>query len=223
MSPKHFFLGLCALTLVTPIACRSTQSSVLRNENAEDRSSLTFSPELLQNSTTPFLTHISSDPMQNYLAMNIQYQPVEELREELQRLLPYTLKNRGEAHITVVNPVEYKNRLMNKLSMTAIHEIAKSKAIQSSDFEAVCLGEGQKELDGVVEHTWFIVVRSPQLLNLRAEIQKAFVAAGGEKEAFDYQLFYPHITLGFTKRDLHFEDGVIKDERSCVYPLAVQE
>lgn len=211
-----FVLGSSLWTLS---ACRSTQHSSLHDDATDPRPIFNVSAELFQNSSLPFLTHISADPMQNYLAMNIQYAPVEALREELQKQLPYKLKNRGEAHITVINPIEYKTNLMSAISMDTIHQIAQAHAIQSSSFQALCLGHGSKVLDGVLEHAWFIVLRSPQLLTLRQEIQDAFLTAGGEKGRFDSQLYYPHITLGFTKRDLHLEDGVVKDESSCVYDL----
>ena len=39
------------------------------------------------------------------------------------------------------------------------------------------------------------------------------------REKYHLTDFYPHITLGFTKRDLHFEDGVRKDKSTCVADL----
>ena len=79
------------------------------------------------------------------------------------------------------------------------------------------MGKGAKDLDGANEKTYFVVVKSDGLLELRTKIQKAFVAAGGSAADFLPENFYPHITLGYTKRDLHYEEGIRKDDSSCKY------
>jgi len=54
--------------------------------------------------------------------------------------------------------------------------------------------------------TYFIVVDAPFLKTWRK------TRWGLNEEKFPY---YPHITLGFTERDLHLQDGAVKDARSC--------
>ena len=110
------------------------------------------------------------------------------------------LKNRVEAHMTVVTPPEMK--------LLAGPERAKFLAqLNALDWTQkvitpVCLGRGFAVLGGQKESAYFIVVESPAVSDLR--------------EKFGLSHFRPHVTLGFSKRDLHFEDGVIKDRTSCI-------
>lgn len=169
--------------------------------------------------TMTFIEHVGDKPMQSYLTQNIHFPPVDRLRGDLEGKLGVSLKNRGEAHITVVTPVEYDKVLAPRLSMRKINEIARQAGIQSIPFEPLCIGAGQLKIDGRDEQAYFIVVNAPKLVELRRTVQQAFVAAGGDGTTFVPENFFPHITLGFTKRDLHAEDGVIKDSRSCLYRL----
>lgn len=93
--------------------------------------------------------------------------------------------------------------------------MAINRNIQGSNFDVTCLGSGKKDKD----HTYFIVVESQDLVEIRKDVQKLFVHRGGDPLAFNPTKFYPHITLGFTTRDLHESDGVIKDKRSCLYGI----
>lgn len=70
-----------------------------------------------------------------------------------------------------------------------------------------------------METTFFIVVNSVDLINIRTVIQLLFIQKGGLPNQFDANNFYPHITVGFTKMDLHDSNGVIKDSRSCVQKI----
>ena len=63
---------------------------------------------------------------------------------------------------------------------------------------------------GQNEFTYFVVVQSEDLISIRKKIQDSFVGKGGDKNDFNPLNYFPHITLGFTKRDLHESDGVIK-------------
>jgi hypothetical protein len=67
---------------------------------------LRYSPDLF----TP-ITFLEN---KSHLAMNIPYIPVESLRKEVEKRLGSDLKNRGEAHITVITPPEYE-RLKSRL------------------------------------------------------------------------------------------------------------
>jgi 2'-5' RNA ligase len=132
----------------------------------------------------------------------------------IEKTIGRKLTNRGEAHITVVTPLEFDQVLKPFLTIEEINKIAKDNSIQESSFDILCIGSGRKELDGVNEETFFFVVESPDLLKIRHKIQEAFEAAGGKKSLFNGNYFFPHITIGFTKRDLHISDQVIKDDRS---------
>lgn len=151
------------------------------------------------------------------LAMNIQYAPVLNLRDQVNKALGLRLnflrnwENTGEAHITVITPPEYKGVLSKRLSMKRIAAIASEEKIQESDLTIKGLGCGQKELHGTTEQTFFIIVESANLLKIRTRIYEEYLKAGGAKDAWNPDAYYPHITVGFTKRDLHEGDGVIKD------------
>lgn len=148
-----------------------------------------------------------------YLAQNVSYSEVKNIKESLEVKIGKKLKSRGEAHITVISPPEYKV-LKEKLTMTAIDEIALINKIQDYPFEALCVGKGQLVNDESVE-TYFIVVKSKALLELRKKINTTYIQSGGDHTEFDVDVFYPHITLGYTERDLHLLDGVVKNSSSC--------
>ena len=145
----------------------------------------------------------------DYLSMNVPYAPAHKIDVELMRRLGKTLRDRNEAHITVITPPEYQS-ISAQISMTEIKPLAKSLNLQSSKFEVRCLGRGQ--IKGNLE-TYYLVVVSDDLVTFREAIEKRVKAGGG---TFDAEHFYPHITIGFTQRDLHEADGVIKDEASCI-------
>lgn len=147
--------------------------------------------------------------------MEVNFPPVAELFKQLLIAKRVQMTNRGEAHITVITPVEFDNVLSAKLTLEDIDAIAKKVRIQASEFKVVCLGKGSANVEGKSEDTYYIVVQSEDLLSIREAVQKKFEEKGGVKGAFKASQFYPHITLGFTRRDLHESDGIIKDERSC--------
>jgi len=183
-----------------------------------------ISEQVFKNSKLSFQSHHGPGAFGSYLVMDVNFGPVSDVYKQLLTALKgVSLINRGEAHITIVTPVEYSEILKTKLSMTEIDDIAKKNKVQNSKFEVVCVGKGSQEINSKTEDTYFIVVRSPELLKIREDIQKLFVSKGGDKDFFKPQYFYPHITLGFTLRDLHVDDGVIKDESSCAYDLELKQ
>ncbi|MCC7442603.1 MAG: 2'-5' RNA ligase family protein [Bdellovibrionales bacterium] len=178
----------------------------------------TVSASLFSGADAPFLQH-TGPGFDSYLAQNLPYAPVPAFVSDVEREFGLTLRTRGEAHVTVITPPE-AIRLGSHLSIQRIHELA-SPEVQRAALVPICLGRGQKALGGRLESTFFVVLNSSDLLDLRRRIAFEFQTAGGAPEAFDAESFHPHITLGFTLRDLHLQDGVIKDERSCVAALAV--
>jgi 2'-5' RNA ligase len=164
-----------------------------------------------------FVAHTEEKPMQAYLAMNLPYADYKPLFEEVQKTEGLTLKNRGEAHITVISPVEYDKILKKHLSIADIHKIAQEFKIQDAEVHPVCVGRGQKEIKGQMEKTYYVVVDSAALMELRGRIEEAYEKRGGKPQEFVPERFFPHVTLGYTARDLHYEDGVHKDKDSCLY------
>jgi 2'-5' RNA ligase len=169
-----------------------------------------------KNADLKFISHQGDGRFATYLTMEVQYAPVKNVFEQIQTKTQLKLKNRGEAHITVITPIEYFDVLKSHLTMNEIDKLAQSLNIQAAGFEVKCLGRGEVTAAGKIDQTFYIVVNSVKLLEIRKEIQKLFEQKGGEVNSFKAEVFYPHITVGFTTRDLHESDGVIKNESSCV-------
>jgi hypothetical protein len=123
----------------------------------------------------------------------------------------------------VITPREYYDVLKSKLTLKSIDKIVKA-SIQKSTFKVICLGKGMAEIKNnkkklKTEETYYAVVESLDLIDLRKSIQHAFGKNGGKKQLFDPENFDPHITLGFSKRDLFKIDGVVKNRKSCYAAL----
>lgn len=149
----------------------------------------------------------------NYLAQNLQFLPFDKIRTQLEHKLERTLLHRGEAHITVLSPPEWEI-LTSHLRPTHIEEIAQIFKIQQMPFEVLCVGSYSSPDKGA---TYFLVINSPHLFDLRTRIHRAFTQLGGNPDKFDPTHYFPHITLGFDVKDFHHADGAIKDSSSCVY------
>ncbi len=165
--------------------------------------------------------HKGESYFENYLSMEVPFEPVADLFKQVLVSTRQKMTNRGEAHITVVTPVEYNEVLKKFIDISEIHEIAQKMKIQKSKVFVNSLGRGQKILDSEskkIESTYFLIVTSKDLVALRQEIRNRFVARGGNKAAFKpAEDFYPHITVGFTSRDLHASDGILKDRKNSFY------
>lgn len=169
--------------------------------------------------TDPPTPALRANHKDNYIEMSLPFEPAEALRVKLEERLSQPLKNRGEAHITVITPLEFE-ALKSVLSLDEIAALA-NRMMPGRRHRAkpLCIGVGEAMLDGHVEKTYFVVVSAPFLLRVRHAIEHAFAEKGGKRGVFLPEDFYPHITLGFTKRDLYERDGVIKNENACVYQL----
>ncbi|MCO4794071.1 MAG: hypothetical protein KC493_10180 [Bacteriovoracaceae bacterium] len=178
---------------------------------------LSLHTNVQDNSKLKFKSHKGEGKYSTYLSMDIQYSPIKKLWRDVEKETSLTLKNRGEAHITVITPPEYFNQLKGFVTIEEIETIAKKRKIQSSDFKVICLGRGLKDNDS----TYYVVVESKDLELIREEIEKLFFKNGGKKGTFKANHFYPHITVGFTKRDLHESDGITKGKDSCFLDLSM--
>jgi hypothetical protein len=170
--------------------------------------------------TAPFLSHSGTGAFDNYLAMNLPFEPIRTLHKAVEQRLGRTLINRGEAHITIIKPTEYSAVLGKVLTMHEIDSIALALHIQQAAWSVVCLGRAQYPINGTLEQTYYVVVRSEDMLAIRKAIFVRFVERGGEPSLFDPSHVYLHITVGFTKQDLHEEvQGVRKSENSCLWAI----
>lgn len=174
------------------------------------------------NSSRLFLEHSGGGRFSSYLAMDVNFSPIEDLFKQFSIEEKLKLKNRGEAHITVITPVEYYDTLREKITIEEINKIAQDLGIQSSKFSASCIGRGTVKLDGESESTYYVVVSSKSLIRIRKEVERLFISRGGDRSKFFATNYHPHITLGYTKRDLHESDGVIKDLHSCYKDITIK-
>lgn len=175
---------------------------------------------IIESSTVSFIPHSGVGEWDNYLTMNLPFEPVADLFKQLLVKKATQLTSRGEAHITILTPVEYWNILKPVgITMDEINELAIKAKIQNLRFKPLCMGRGSALVDGEVEKTFYIVVESADALRMRKALKKLYVSRGGDEKKFDPTSFYPHITVGFTKRDLHASDKVIKNKKSCVFEL----
>ena len=174
--------------------------------------------ELVSGKDEKFIIHKGDKKLENYLALNLPYPSFAKLHLDLEAQYG-KLKNRGEAHLTVITPVEFESSLNSKLSIDEINKIAEDAQIQASKLRPICIGRGTSKVNEQNESTYFIVMEADELFDLRRKIQKAFVGKGGQIEQFNPDHYFPHITIGFSLRDLHESDGVIKSKNACLAKL----
>jgi 2'-5' RNA ligase len=186
---------------------------------AEPARELSLSKEILSNGTLPFVSHHGRGRFDNTLALNVVYAPIQALRRPIEegvgRRLKFltSWKSDGEAHVTVITPPEFSEVLSPYLTMEEIEKIAQKDRIQESELIVLGLGSGKAILDGEEEETYFVIVDSENLRKIRHDVYRAFLEKGGSPNAWDPTWWFPHITIGFTRRDLHEADGVIKNIR----------
>lgn len=154
----------------------------------------------------------------SYLSLDLLYKPFEKIRLDLEKSKKITLKNRGEAHITVLTPPEVK-AMSDKLTFKEIKELAHNLKLQESPYKLLCVGKGVHKTKPDEGETYYVVIESERLFEIRRKIQALYTSKGGDPTNFNPEKFYPHVTLGFVKRDLHLEDGVFKNTDTCLYSL----
>jgi hypothetical protein len=190
------------------------------NANAISVPTFKYGVDLLNASGEAFQKHVGPGAMDTYMVMTVPYLPTSLVRQQLEKWLPRALKNRGEAHITVITPPE-ATALKGFVDISEMNDIAIAMQIQNTRFYPACIGRGAAALNGKIEQTYFVVVSAPNLVEIRRAIERLYIARGGNPANFVADHYFPHITLGFTARDLFEQDGVIKDRSSCVAPLSL--
>jgi 2'-5' RNA ligase len=168
----------------------------------------------------PFKYHMGNGPFKRSLQMNIHFPAVKNFFRTLDSTLKGRLNkkdSRTEAHITVITPPEFDNKLAAYVTIEEIHQIALNNRIQDSRFSVVCLGQGKAKINGRAESTYYLVVQSNKLNKVREQVRDLFISRGGNNRDFSAATFYPHITVGYTLSDLHLgPHRVKKDINSCV-------
>jgi 2'-5' RNA ligase len=177
-----------------------------------------ISNSLKDNSHMKFITHVSSpSSYTNALALNIDNSQIIRIRELIELNLDIKLdffkgwNINGEAHVTTISPPEFVNQLRKYISMNRINEIAIEQRIQLANIKILGIGSGHTLIEGKKETTFFLIVDSKKLRSIRHKIFQEFTSRGGNPKDFDPTWFFPHITIGYTKTDIHENSGLLKN------------
>lgn len=201
-------------------------ASLVETPSNQEKQQIYIDSNVLNNAPLDFIEHVgpADKEFANTMAMDIQYRPIIELRQQLEKKLnlqkPLNFlrawNQNGEAHVITITPVEYFWILKDYVDIAKINQIARELDIQSSDLAILGLGRGQAAINGKNENTYFVIVKSENLLRIRRAIYQEYLKQGGNPVAWNPENFYPHVTIGYTgDTDLHEKDGVFKDvERS---------
>jgi hypothetical protein len=95
--------------------------------------------------------------------------------------------------------------------MKRIEAIADQYDIQEARLSILGIGSAKGIVNGKQAETFFLIVDSAQLRNIRQQIFYAFVREGGDRGSFDPTWFFPHITIGYLETDLHESNGILKN------------
>ncbi|KAJ1736294.1 hypothetical protein LPJ61_000078 [Coemansia biformis] len=178
----------------------------------------------LDSHNVPFTSHSDERPFGSYLQQTLDFAPFEELFSAVNASAG-TLRTRGEAHVTVVTPPEV-DRVLGPAGVTIgeIEAIAARAGIQRARLSPVCLGRfagtlpnpATKADEGAFLLYSLVVADSfGDLVGIRREIFKLYRAKGGEGALFQPEGFWPHVTIGYDRRDLFIEDGIYKGPNYC--------
>ncbi|KAJ1725507.1 hypothetical protein LPJ53_000322 [Coemansia erecta] len=185
--------------------------------------------QALVSSNIPFLNHSTPKPFQSYLQQTLDYTHFSDLFAAINATVG-TLQTRGEAHVTVVTPPEFDRALKPAgVTIKEIEEIALRNNIQKARLMPVCLGRfngtlpnpSKAESDKGAFILFSLVVADVygDLVNIRREVFKLYRSKGGQGALFQPEGFWPHITIGFDRRDLFIEDGLYKGSNYCYAPI----
>lgn len=176
----------------------------------------TVSSEIFNTDSLAFEPHVGKGPLGSYVILKVPYGPAEQIFNQIKYNYGVSIQTRGEAHITVITPPEFSDALGSVLKIEEINQIVTDSKIQQAHFSPVCVGRARATIDDKSQSTYYVVVSSPELVSLRGKIFDRYLQRGGEPSRFDPEHFYPHITVGFTLRDLQEQDGVYKGRNSCI-------
>ncbi len=161
--------------------------------------------KILRTEDMPFV------PRPNGLAHNVSDEGFNELRESIARslgdgasLLFFTgWELQGEAHVTVITPPEFKLLSQKGLDEAALEAIARDQGIQDASLQILGIGSGHKYFESERGETFYLIVESKKLREIREAVAREFRRLGGNRSAFDPKHFYPHVTIGYTHKDIH--------------------
>ncbi|KAJ1829497.1 hypothetical protein LPJ56_000259 [Coemansia sp. RSA 2599] len=236
----YAMLALAALVLVALLS-RGHSSSDSSSSRLGSGGKIIYNPDAptyvlpaqaLDSSRIPFANHSTAKPFQSYLQQTLDFAHFKDLFESINATVG-TLQSRGEAHVTVITPPEF-DRVLGPAGVTIeeIEAIALRSDIQKARLVPVCLGRFVGKLPNPVSDddsgdfaVYSLVVADSydELTNIRREVFKLFRKKGGQGALFQPEGFWPHVTIGFDRRDLFVEDGLYKGSNFCYAPIRVSK
>ncbi|KAJ2354295.1 hypothetical protein GGF43_003284 [Coemansia sp. RSA 2618] len=186
--------------------------------------SFTLKDTALQSDRIPFDSHSDDMPFGSYLQQTLDFSQFKDLFDAVNATAG-SLQSRGEAHVTVITPPEF-DRVLKPAGITIqeVEEIAQQARVQHARLSPVCLGRFNGSLPNPAADAdkgrfllYSIVVADDfgDLLAIRKKVFDLYRKKGGEGALFQPESFWPHVTLGFDRRDLFVEDGIYKGANYC--------
>ncbi|KAJ1994732.1 hypothetical protein H4R33_000155 [Dimargaris cristalligena] len=221
--PLYSAAGLLALCLGTLSISARTPFQVQDPESPLHRPAFTVPSALTDTGRVPVESHSGPLPYESWLQHTLNFTHLAPVIRQLEWVHPGPLLNRGEAHVTVVTPPEF-DRILAPVGITVadLDALALQAGLQHVPFKVLCVGRQrlvspEKAADTLEAYN--LIVQADAWLDLRWDIWRLFVQRSGEPSAFDPAHFWPHITLGYSHRDLFVEDGMYKGINSCWRPV----
>ncbi|KAJ2827494.1 hypothetical protein GGI24_002630 [Coemansia furcata] len=222
----------CAILAIVQAACASDRQTAMTSSGGiiYDPGAPTYAlpRDALDSHDIPFSNRTSSAPFGSYLQQTLDFACFADLLKAINATTG-TLQSRGEAHITVITPPEY-DRVLKPAGVTIeeIEDIAHAHNIQNARLQPVCVGRfsgplpnPRSEADNGSFLLYSLVVADVfgDLMGIRQEVFKLYRKKGGEGALFQPEGFWPHVTLGYDRRDLFIEDGIYKGSNYCYAPI----
>jgi len=224
---RSVFRCLAAVAVFSTVGCAATadDETIGDDESAATAKVVTADPariadKIFSATPTPLTEQVPFVSHGDFYAVAVALPPAQALLKQLNTFLALPgagLKNRGEAHITALTPSEFSDLRARPKGMETINRIASAVNLQNAAWTPLCIGVGVSAKDKALQ-TYYVVVESPPIADFRAQLARALGAF--EDPADPY---HPHITIGFTSRDLFNRDfgtrrdgtHAAKDTASC--------
>ena len=157
-------------------------------------------------SDTPGAFSASAKHQGHYWSFPLPHSPFKAWLSPVEKKWNLKLNSRGETHLTLISPPEWE---ILRLHMSVKQVAEAFKSLDPRVWRIRCLARYQKD---PALQTIYWVLEAPDVLQARNQIAKSLPPQVATTFRTQY---FPHITLGFTLRDLHLQDGAIKDTRHC--------
>ena len=200
-----------------------------------DASSIAFNESIVK---------VPNGPLLEYLATTLNHTHFPQIKKQIEKIANTTLKDRGEAHMTIITPPEYgyeaenyQQGLGKLIKLPELNAIAQGErtreesamqlfSVQQFDMYPLCIGKasrsiGKKGEKGYKEDSavYYIIVESKQASAFREELETEFQARRGNPSHFCAKCFRAHITIGYEDNDWFEDKSIYKTEHTCEYGI----